>query len=110
MTSIHPIRPNVTFFVPVTSNVDWERVVSDWLSTKRSHHTRRVYSNDLNYFLAHEPGLTVEKFLSDRHSAYEISERYRGILLEEGKSGATINRRLSALKSFIAYCYHCGPP
>ena len=108
MTTIHPIRPNVTFFVPVTSNIDWERVVSDWLTTKRSHHTRRVYSNDLNYFLAHEPGLTVEKFLSDRHSAYEISERYRGRLLEEGKSGATINRRLSALKSFIAYCYHCG--
>ncbi len=47
-------------------------------------------------------------FLSDRHLAYEISERYRGILLELGKSGATINRRLSALKSFTAYCYQCG--
>lgn len=108
MTSIHPIRPDVTFLVPVSSNVDWERVVSDWLRTKRSLHTRRVYSNDLNYFLAHQQGLTVAYFLSDRHSAYEILERYRGMLLSEEKSSATINRRLSALKSFTTYCYQCG--
>ncbi len=108
MSSIHPIRPDITFLVPVSSNVDWERVVSDWLNTKRSLHTRRVYSHDLNYFLAHKSGLTLAFFLSDRHSAYEILERYRGILLSEEKSSATINRRLSALKSFTAYCYQCG--
>jgi integrase/recombinase XerC len=88
--------------------VDWEQVVSDWIKTKRSHHTQRAYSKDLNYFLAHEQGLTVEYFLRDSHLAYEISSRYRGRLIEQGKSGATINRRLSALKSLTAYCYHCG--
>ncbi len=108
MTSIQPIRPNITFLVPVTSNVDWEQVVSDWLKTKRSHHTRRAYSKDINYFLAREQGLTMGIFLSDRHNAYEISSRYRGMLLDKGKSAATINRRLSALKSFTAYCYQCG--
>jgi integrase/recombinase XerC len=108
MTNIQPIRPNITFLVPVTSNVDWEQVVSDWIKTKRSHHTQRAYSKDLNYFLAHEQGLTVGNFLRDSHLAYEISSRYRGILIEQGKSGATINRRLSALKSLTAYCYQCG--
>ncbi len=108
MSSIQPIRPNITFLVPATSKVDWEQVVSDWLKTKGSHHTRRAYSKDLNHFLAHERGLTLGHFLSDRHNAYEISSRYRGMLLDKGKSAATINRRLSALKSFTAYCYQCG--
>ncbi len=67
MTSIQPIRPNITFLAPVSSKVDWERVVSDWIKTKRSHHTQRAYSKDLNYFLAHEQGLTVENFLRDSH-------------------------------------------
>jgi integrase/recombinase XerC len=67
-----------------------------------------VIIKDLNYFLAHEQGLTVENFLRDSHHAYEISSRYRGKLIEQGKSGATINRRLSALKSLTAYCYQCG--
>jgi integrase/recombinase XerC len=67
-----------------------------------------IISKDLNYFLAHEQGLTVGNFLRDGHLAYEISSRYRGILIEQGKSGATINRRLSALKSLTAYCYQCG--
>jgi integrase/recombinase XerC len=108
MTNIHPIQPNITFLVPATSKVDWERVVSDWLKTKRSGHTQRAYSKDIYYFLAHEQGFTLGNFLSDRHHAYEISERYRGMLLDKGSSSATINRRLSALKSFTAYCYQCG--
>jgi hypothetical protein len=68
MTNIHPIQPNITFLVPASERVDWGRVVSDWLKTKRSGHTQRAYSKDIYYFLAHEQGLTVGHFLSDPRS------------------------------------------
>ena len=68
MNNIHPIQPNITFLVPASKKVDWERVVSDWLKTKCSHHTQRAYSKDIYYFLAHEQGLTLGTFLSDPRS------------------------------------------
>jgi integrase/recombinase XerC len=49
------------------------------------------------------------KFLSlDRHGAYALVSRYKGDLIQKSLKSATINRRLAAIKSLVAYAYNCG--
>jgi integrase/recombinase XerC len=94
---------------PFPPTIDWERIVNDWLATKRSPHTRRVYYRDIENFLGSQDGLTAGKFLTlDRHQAYEIVTRYKGEMIRSGLTPATINRRLSAIKSLVNHAYRCG--
>ncbi|MFM6519326.1 MAG: tyrosine recombinase XerC, partial [Microcystis panniformis] len=102
------LNSKVSHLTPVPTNTDWERVLSDWLATKRSTHTQRVYRRDIENFLA-DIGTELGKFLSlDRHGAYAIVSRYKGELITKGLKSATINRRLAAIKSLVCFSYNCG--
>ncbi|MCA2653030.1 tyrosine-type recombinase/integrase [Microcystis sp. M061S2] len=102
------INSKVSHLSPVPLSTDWERVLADWLNTKRSPHTRRVYQKDIENFLA-DLGTELGKFLSlDRHGAYALVSRYKGELVTKGLKSATINRRLAAIKSLVAFSYNCG--
>ena len=92
----------------VPPSTDWDRVLVDWLATKRSPHTQRCYRLDIENCLA-DLNLELGKFLSlDRHGAFELVSRYKGDLIQKGLKSATINRRLAAIKSLVAYAYNCG--
>lgn len=102
------LNSKVSHLSPLPPSTDWERVLSDWLNTKRSPHTRRVYQKDVQNFLA-DLNLELGKFLSlDRHGAYALVSRYKGDLITKGLKSATINRRLAAIKSLVAFSYNCG--
>jgi integrase/recombinase XerC len=67
-----------------------------------------VYQKDIENFLA-DLGTELGKFLTlDRHKAFELVSRYKGELVTKGLKSATINRRLAAIKSLVAYAYNCG--
>lgn len=103
------INSKVSHLIPVVPVTDYDLLLTDWLNTKRSEHTQRVYRNDIRDFLSHKKGLTLEKFLaSDRYQAFELVNRYKGNLIQDALTAATINRRLAALKSLVSYAYQCG--
>jgi integrase/recombinase XerC len=67
-----------------------------------------VYQKDIENFLS-DTGTELGKFLTlDRHKAFELVSRYKGELVTKGLKSATINRRLAAIKSLVAYAYNCG--
>jgi integrase/recombinase XerC len=67
-----------------------------------------VYRRDIDNFLA-DLNLELGKFLTlDRHGAYALVSRYKGDLIQKSLKSATINRRLAAIKSLVAYAYNCG--
>ena len=102
------LNSRLSHLTPVSPSIDWERVLGDWLATKRSPHTQRVYQKDIDNFLA-DIGTELGKFLSlDRYGAYALVSRYKGDLIQKGLKSATINRRLAAIKSLVAYAYNCG--
>ncbi len=102
------LNSRLSHLSPVPPSTDWERVLGDWLATKRSNHTRRVYRRDVENFLS-DIGTELGKFLSlDRHKAFELVSRYKGELITKGLKSATINRRLAAIKSLVAFSYNCG--
>ncbi|MFM7717666.1 MAG: site-specific integrase, partial [Microcystis sp.] len=102
------LNPKLSHLSPVSPVTDWERVLSDWLNTKRSPHTRRVYCKDVQNFLA-DIDLELGKFLTlDRHGAYALVSRYKGDLIKNNLKSATINRRLAAIKSLVCFTYNCG--
>ena len=102
------LNSRLSHLSPVSPSIDWDRVLSDWLNTKRSPHTRRVYQKDIENFLA-DLNLELGKFLTlDRHKAFELVSRYKGELIQKGLKSATINRRLAAIKSLVAFSYNCG--
>lgn len=102
------LNSRLSHLSPVAPSTDWERVLTDWLNTKRSNHTRRVYQKDIQNFLA-DLGTELGKFLSlDRHGAYALVSRYKGELVTKGLKSATINRRLAAIKSLVSFSYNCG--
>lgn len=102
------LNSKISHLSPVPLSTDWDRVLADWLATKRSPHTRRVYQKDIENFLA-DLNLELGKFLAlDRHKAYALVSRYKGELITKGLKSATINRRLAAIKSLVAFSYNCG--
>ena len=105
---IVPINSKVSHLSPVSPSIDWDRVLTDWLATKRSPHTQRVYRRDIENFLT-DIGTELGKFLTlDRHGAYALVSRYKGDLIKNNLKSATINRRLAAIKSLVAFSYNCG--
>src|SRR5207302_1465260 len=68
--------------------------------------TRRAYAGDLQDFAAWCSAPTAHaaaaQLLAHGHGhANAVALRYRARLLEEGKSPATVNRRLAALRSLV---------
>jgi integrase/recombinase XerC len=103
------LNPNLVHLHPVSPIIDWDKVLADWLATKPSHHTQRVYRNDIKDFLNHHDDLTLGKFLeSDRYSAFEIMTQWKGNLIQQRLTPATINRRLAAVKSLVNHAYVTG--
>jgi integrase/recombinase XerC len=102
------LNSRLSHLSPVPLITDWERVLGDWLNTKRSPHTRRVYQKDIKNFLS-DTGTELGKFLTlDRHGAYALVSRYKGDLIKKELKSATINRRLAAIKSLVSFAYNCG--
>jgi len=107
MTNLRPINPKL-IYLSNRDRVVWDRIISDWLNLMRSPNTKRAYQKDISQFLAHDPHLHLGVILSDRFYAYEVTNRYRAELLQQELAPATINRKLSAIKSLAAYAYQCG--
>ncbi len=108
MSQIVSLNANVSHLNSVPPSTDWDRVLADWLSTKRSPHTQRVYRKDITNFLT-DVDMTLSKFLSgDRYQGHELVTRYKGQMMSKELTPATINRRLAAIKSLVSHAYQCG--
>jgi integrase/recombinase XerC len=84
------------------------------LADKRSENTRRAYESDLaDFFLTvfNKPVTpsTIGQFLSmDRGQMTFAALDYKARLLEKGLAEATVNRRISAIKSLVNFAYRTG--
>ena len=95
-----PLKPSLT---PWSYGV--ERLIERW-KEGRSPHTVRVHGRGLAHFArwseAAAPGEAITRLLTG--SMGEANERlhaYRGAMLDAGLAPATVNRRLSALRSIV---------
>lgn len=80
------------------------------LADKRSEATRRAYAGDLRHFFGRDPDPgTVQAFvrLSPAQVALRLNE-YKGQMLQAGAAEATVNRRLSAVRSLLKFCHRLG--
>lgn len=84
------------------------------LADKKSPNTRRAYAKDLRLFFKAiansdpNPDLVAEFLTLDRFSAISLVLRYKATLNDRGLAGATINRRLAAIKSLVNYARRVG--
>ena len=89
-------------------------LIADLVADKRSHNTRRAYVKDLRDFFRRMTGqdpspTAVAQFLQlDRFSAKAVVLKYKASLIEQGLSEATVNRRLSAIKSLVNHACLVG--
>jgi integrase/recombinase XerC len=91
-------------------------VLAQLLADKRSPETRRAYAKDLRDFFGFAAGVSqpsaglVKDFLSlERFAALSLVLRYKAHLCNERElAEATVNRRLSALKSLVRLGYQLG--
>lgn len=92
-------------------------LLQELLADKKSANTRRTYAKSLRDFFQTvtgnpqlEPSLEIVRdFLSlDQFSAVSLVLKYRSFLVNRGLSPATINVRLSAIKSLVAYSRKIG--
>lgn len=95
---------------PVTHN----DLLADLLANKRSEDTKRAYMGDLDFFftLMTRKSFTKEQlawFLSlNRYQAMTMVYQYKANMLTRGLKEATVNRRLSSLRSLVSYAYEVG--
>ena len=106
MSGIITLR-SITSLSTITQG-DSKQILEVLLTQKRSEHTRRAYSHDLrNFFNLVAPGreLTSDlarEFLSlSKTQAISVVVAYRNHLFEQGLAPATVNRRISAIKSLV---------
>jgi integrase/recombinase XerC len=84
-------------------------ILSELLKSKNSEGTRRAYRKDITDFFMRMTGAkpqqdSITEFLRlDGHKANVVVIKYRIQLSESGLSPNTINRRLAAIKSLIAF-------
>ncbi|MFY7883469.1 MAG: tyrosine-type recombinase/integrase [Dolichospermum sp.] len=93
--------------------VDDEDILEELLRDKRSPQTRRAYAKDLKDFfgfLKVDPTPeNVGWFLSlSQTEAVKFVLRYKSSLRDRSLAPATINRRLAAIKSLVAYAEKTG--
>jgi integrase/recombinase XerC len=93
---------------------DNSNVVAELLKDKRSKNTQRAYERDLKDFFQYlgseqpSPQVVGEFLRLPRHQAQAIVFRYKADLIEKKLSEATINRRLAAIKSLVAFARKIG--
>ena len=89
-------------------------LIAELLADKRSPATRRAYASDLKDFFAKVTGASpsprlVREFLQlERSTAIASVVKYKALLIQAGKSEATVNRRLAAIKSLVRYAQNVG--
>lgn len=89
-------------------------VLAELLADKRSLNTRHAYERDLKDFFRFIAGTTptpdlITEFLSlDRFGAIALVLKYKAHLIGRGLKEATINRRLAAIKSLVAFARKLG--
>jgi integrase/recombinase XerC len=83
------------------------------LADKRSENTRRTYEKDLRHFFKTMTGQDptpelVYQFLSlSKQEALQVAMRYKAKLMERYTEW-TVNRKLTALRSLVAYANKVG--
>ena len=80
------------------------------LQDKRSPATRRAYKSDLIHFFGQDPAPDVVREFAGQ-AVPQLAQRmvlYREEMRVAGLAPATINRRLSAVKSLLKLCYRLG--
>lgn len=89
-------------------------LLAEHLADTRSQNTRRAYAWDLkDFFLTATnseptPTLLAEFLGMTRDAAITIVLKYKACLIERGLKEATVNRRLSALRSLVSYARKVG--
>lgn len=83
------------------------RSLFDSFLANRSPATLRGYRKDLGDFAKFTGAASVPDalrgFFSSRGRAHELASDYRGTMVQSGLGGATINRRLSALRMLVKF-------
>ena len=94
---------------------DAERdLIAELLADKRSEATRRAYARDLDDFFravtraAPTPERVAEFLTLPGDVAIAAVTKYKAILIQRGLSEATVNRRLSAIRSLVRYAASVG--
>jgi integrase/recombinase XerC len=100
MTELVPLKPGLTPW-----RHDAEQLIQRW-QEGRSPHTVRAYCRDLAHFArwsaAAAPVEAITRLLTgSMGEANECLHAYRGAMLDAGLAPATVNRRLSALRSIV---------
>ncbi len=94
---------------PVAASDNSDTLWAEFLRLQLKPSTRREYGKAINYFcqtMAPErsPAAFLQEFLElPKKSAILLVLEWRQRLISEGKSSATINQRLSAVKSLVEY-------
>jgi integrase/recombinase XerC len=89
-------------------------LIAALLSDKRSENTKRAYARDLQYFFMTIYGQAptedlVRHFLQrDRFEAIALVLQFKAQAIAKGLKEATVNRRISALKSLVDYAGKIG--
>ncbi|HEY9875954.1 MAG TPA: tyrosine-type recombinase/integrase [Candidatus Obscuribacterales bacterium] len=109
MSTIVPVD-NTDLLMLATSN----DLLRDFVADKRSPKTKHEYTKDLHDFFKTITGAEptpqrVTEFLQlDRFGAIALVLKYKQALIERGLKEATVNRRLSAIKSLVNYAAKIG--
>ncbi|MCW6038960.1 tyrosine-type recombinase/integrase [Spirulina subsalsa FACHB-351] len=88
--------------------------MAELLADKRSPNTCRAYRKDLQDFFSTmageelSQGLILQFLQLDRFTALSIVLEYKAHLIQRGLAEATVNRRLSALRSLVNYAHQVG--
>ncbi|AUB36127.1 xerC, integrase/recombinase XerC [Nostoc flagelliforme CCNUN1] len=89
-------------------------LLAEHLADTRSPNTRRAYAWDLkDFFLTATnseptPALLAEFLGMKRDTAVAVVLKYKSSLIERGLKEATVNRRLSAVRSLVSYARKVG--
>jgi integrase/recombinase XerC len=92
-----------------TPNQSHETLWEEFLRLQQKPRTRQEYSKSIDYFCRsmapdRSPSTFLQEFLdSTKQQATHLVLEWRQHLLDEGKASATINLRISALKSLVEY-------
>jgi integrase/recombinase XerC len=89
-------------------------LLAQLLADKRSPNTRHAYAKDLRDFFRTVADMEASSeaiaylLQLERCDAVTLVLRYKGMMMERGLKEATINRRLSAIKSLFRLAYAAG--
>ena len=103
--------PIERYFAPEVREQD---IIASMLATIRTPSTKREYRKDLNKFFKEMTGVdpnndSVLEFLHlTEKRAVAVVLKYKGKLLERGLKEATVNRRITSIKSLVKFARKVG--